>query len=172
MSETPRDTKNYCHEEAMRLRPPLAGRPTVYAVMGPSGIGKSWMCRQLAGDFEYVGYDEVPHKDFLDILYARAKVSTKPLLVDLLISTGTFIRRSKYLYDVVAVFVVEPEDVHRARLLSRGGEWTPSIGRRRETLKRRADRYAAFRGTQAECLAYLRGVLAANPPSQANPHRS
>lgn len=145
-------------KEATRL--PILPKPTVYLVAGPSGIGKTWLCGQLSHLVPYVNYD-VKHATFLDRLYEAATLNSV-VLIDMPIQISTFIKRNSWLYDVKAVFIEESEEVHVARLWSRGGEWTNSIESRRETLKKRAERYGVFKGTQTECLEYLRNAL--SPP--------
>ena len=129
-------------------------KPIILLVAGPSGIGKSWVCKQLIDKITYVGYDEVKRSIFDDkILHAATKDGI--VLIDMPIKVSTFIKRNEHLYNIMPAFIEEDENIHRDRLESRGGKWKDSIISRRDALKRRAKKYAHFVGTSAQVLHWL-----------------
>lgn len=129
-------------------------KPTILLVAGPSGIGKSWVCKQLARIVPYVGYDEGRHTTFYDRVYEATKTSDI-VLIDMPIKVSTFIKRNEHLYNILPAFIEEDELTHKSRLEGRGGTWKDSIISRREALRRRALKYAKFVGTSIQVVHWL-----------------
>lgn len=129
---------------------------TVYMVCGASGSGKSWVCKQLLDlPISYVSYDEVSKKDHLSTIQA----CTQPVLFDPCIKISTFIKKHKSDFNLVPIFIIESEEVMRARIEERGGTWTPHIMRRSLRMERLNEKYGLFAGTSTEVLQYLRESL-------------
>lgn len=150
--------KSLAIREKEANRPTFPVKPILYLVAAASGVGKTWVCRQLTDIVPYVSYDEGGSGTYFDRLYNQASIS--PILItDRPVGISTFIRRGARLYDIRAVFIHETEEVHLERLLARGGAWTPSITKRREVILKRAKVFGEFCGTSQEVLEYLKGTL-------------
>lgn len=130
-------------------------KPKLYMVAACSGSGKSWVCKQLTDKFDYVSYDDTRKKEHLDRLLSP---SDKPKLYDPPIKISTFFKRHSDKFDIHAVFILEEDDVVKARVESRGGEWTEHISKRNAAMRKRFDKYGDFAGTSQQVLDYLKGL--------------
>ncbi|MEM4726500.1 MAG: hypothetical protein QXG63_06125 [Nitrososphaerales archaeon] len=131
---------------------------TVYLLIGAPGAGKSWVANQLKHKFKYVSYDENPKKDHLTLL---REPTDRPIIYDPTFKISTFIRRHSHEFDIKLVAIRESEDVLKERILSRGGEWTPTIAKRNLDVQKRFAKYGAsgFIGTSQEVLNYLDSLI-------------
>ena len=127
--------------------------PTIYMVCGASGSGKSWVCRQLTEQYNYISYDENSKKKHIDLL--KGADQSRPTLYDPPIKISTFIKRHSHEFHIVPIFIIEDVNIVKDRILGRGGEWTDFIGRRCEAMKKRNAKYGVFSGTSQEVLDYL-----------------
>ena len=127
-------------------------KPKLYMVAGCSGSGKSWVCAQLVDKFDYVSYDYNRKKEHLDLLLAP---SDRPKLYDPPIKISTFFKRHSNKFDIHAVFILEDDEVVKARIIARGGEWTEHISKRNAAMRKRFEKYGEFSGTSQEVLDYL-----------------
>jgi hypothetical protein len=130
-------------------------KPKLYMVAACSGAGKSWVCQQLTDKFDYVSYDGNRKKHHLDLLLAP---SDKPKLYDPPIKISTFFKRYSDKFDIHAVFILEDDEVVKARIEARGGEWTEHIAKRNAAMHKRFAKYGNFAGTSQEVLDYLRSL--------------
>jgi group I intron endonuclease len=130
-------------------------KPVVYLVCGVSGSGKSWVCNQLKDIANYVSFDDTPKSDHLTLL----KESALPALYDPTFKISTFIKRNLESFDIRPVFIIESEDVIRARLLNRGGSFSEKTLNRMRAIDKRTVKYGIFSGTSQEVLDYLKKEL-------------
>lgn len=132
--------------------------PTVYLLIGAPSAGKSWVASQVLDKFEYVSYDSNSKNDHLGLLRAA---SDKPKLYDPTFKISTIIRRHSNEFNFILVSIYEAEEVLKARMTSRGGEWTDTIMKRNEVVKKRYEKYGVngFIGTSDEVLLYLKEEL-------------
>jgi group I intron endonuclease len=130
-------------------------RPTITLLIGAPSAGKSWVANQLLDSYDYISYDHNRKNTHLDLLAAP---SDKPKLYDPTFKIGTVIRRHSDQFNFVIVCIQESEAVLRERMVLRGGEWTDTIMKRSEQVRKRFEKYGngGFIGTAQECLDYLR----------------
>jgi len=131
-------------------------KPTVYMVCGVSGVGKSWVCRQLTNMFNYVSYDEVPKKEHLRCIIENN--TGKHSLYDPSINISTFIKRNSHQFDIRPIFIIEDEATIRSRLSQRGGTFTESAINRMRAIDARTKKYGIFSGNSLQVLEYLIGI--------------
>lgn len=129
-------------------------KPKLLIVIGCSGAGKSWVCKQLTELYHYVPYDETPRKELLTHLHAQP--SNLPILLDLPIKISTFIRRHSNEFDIRVVAIMGDFIRVKQQILSRGGRITPTIYKRWKIIQKRADKYAEFVGDSSSVLKYLK----------------
>jgi hypothetical protein len=144
--------KNLANAHQTPIKPP---KPIVYLVAGVSGAGKSWVCKQLIDKFTYVSYDANPKSKHAELL---KQPSDKPKLYDPPIKISTFIKRHSNEFDIRSIFIIEDEEVIKARLEQRGGKFTESAKKRMVAILNRSKKYGIFSGTSDEVLKYLQGV--------------
>jgi hypothetical protein len=132
----------------------LQTRPKLLIVIGCSGSGKSWVCRQLTDKYHYVPYDEIPRKYLM--LHLQSQRRDHPILLDLPIKISTFIRRHSDEFDVRVVAVMGDFLKVKQQILGRGGKITPTLYKRWKIIKKRADKYAEFVGDSEQVLEYLK----------------
>ena len=136
----------------------------IYLVVGVPGSGKSWCCEQLTEKFEYINHDGYIYLKrpghYLKVVLEKAKTAEKPLLIEAPFSVNeTKDPLEKAGYNVIPVFIIEPEPVLRARYLKREKKLIPQGHiTRMQTYAKRANEWKAFRGTSAEVYEYLKRV--------------
>jgi len=133
---------------------PNPSQPTIYIVSGIAGSGKSWVCNQLTGKFNYVSYDENRKKTHLDLL--RSTVKDKIALYDLNIKTSTFIRRHSHEFNIHFVTILGDFLQVKKQLKDRGGKITKSTYKRWKVMQKRAEKYGEFSGSSQEVYNYLK----------------
>jgi gluconate kinase len=150
----------------------------VVLVCGVAGAGKSWICRQLKDEYEYIPHDRCwshptasPSDDIdqpwgppgsksthlADVLTA-ARQATKTVLTEVPFGERQLKEDLEAAgVTVQPVFVVEDSATIRTRFVQREGS-LPSKGvmTRLAGLQARAQNWRAFWGTSDEVLAYLR----------------
>lgn len=160
------DSKEECVEVERRycgLNPnPRAIRVGIIMVVGVSGSGKSWVCRQLRG-VEYHPWDEnergISYCVKAETLY---KIKRVPVVIDPTVCVSWILKRLKArLLRVLMCVVLETEETVRERITARGGEFTEAMASRMARF-RFLSRYAWFSGTSAECLGKI--LEAVYPP--------
>lgn len=132
-----------------------ANKPTITLLIGAPSAGKSWVANQLLDKYDYISYDDNRKRTHLDLL---AKPSDKPKIYDPTFKISTMIRRHSNLFNFKIVCIYETEAELRERIASRGGDWTDTILKRNEQVKKRFLKYSngGFIGTSHEVLKYLR----------------
>ena len=130
--------------------------PNLLLIIGCSGSGKSWVCRQLTHLYHYVPYDETPKTKLLDIL--KSQPTDLPLLLDLPIKISTFIRRHSSEFNIRVVAIMGDFETVKQNLILRGGKITPTLPKRWAIIQKRADKYAEFVGDSEAVLRYVRGM--------------
>lgn len=126
----------------------------LFILIGAPGIGKTWLCNRLSNDFTIISSDR--NRDNIDEAIRSALQQDKPVLVDIPFRIKAFIERWRLtLPACVVVSLVEDEATHRARLASRGGEYTDSILKRVRRVDSIARRYGNISGTSDELLDRL-----------------
>lgn len=148
--------KNNTKEQYEEFKNEIEGykrnKQDLFLIAGCPASGKSWVCNQLTDKFNYVSYDKV-NKNYH--VYELLKNNSKPLLYDPTIKISTFTKRYRHLFNVRLIVIVEPEEVIKQRMLSRGGQITDTIKRR---IKRMCNlsKDCEFSGTSNEVLEYLK----------------
>ena len=135
----------------------LDDRQTVYMLIGAPASGKSWVANQLLDQYDYVSYDKNRKKDHLQLL---ANPSDKDKLYDPTFKISTMIRRHSDEFNFIIVCIHESEDVLRDRIASRNGQWTDTILKRNEQVRKRYEKYGngGIIGTSNEVLEYLKSL--------------
>lgn len=133
-------------------------RPTVYLLVGAPASGKSWVANQLLDQFTYISYDGNRKKTHLDLL---RQPSDKPILYDPTFKISTMIRRHSDEFNFVIVAIQEDEQTLRQRIANRGGEWTDTILKRNEQVRKRYEKYGngGFIGNSKEVLEHLLSIV-------------
>lgn len=138
----------------------LGPNRTIFMVTGPSGSGKSWVCRQLLDQVHYVDYDKTAESRRAAAL-AAATFQERPILFDPVSRVASYINRNPALKFRLAC-IVEPPEVILQRLQGRGSdmaELTPGILKRVDRTLAYSRRYAEFSGSSDQVLAWLRSQL-------------
>lgn len=133
--------------------------PTIYLLIGAPSAGKSWVANQLTDKFTYVSYDGTRKKDHLDLLREASK-QTNPILYDPTFKISTIIRRHSDEFIFKIVCIQEDEHTLKARMTQRGGEWTDTIMKRNEQVRKRYEKYGngGFIGNSSECFNFLKNI--------------
>jgi predicted ATPase len=135
----------------------------VYLVIGCPGAGKSWVCDQLAGTYNYVHHDlrvDMTGPAYVKAICAAAEDSTKPLLAEAPFSVSqTKEPLEKLGFDVVPVVIQETQGVIEGRYLKRENKKIPPGHiTRQSTYLDRAKQWKCFTGTSSQVLEHLRGL--------------
>jgi hypothetical protein len=133
----------------------------IYLVVGCPGSGKSWVCEQLAGQFNHVPHDdhmEDGGRGYVPALVQAARHGSLPVLAETPFSVSQIVEPlQEYGLVVVPVFIVENEDVLRERYREREGKEIPKGHLTRQiTYARRADELGAFCGDSEAVLEHLK----------------
>lgn len=136
----------------------LKGRK-LYLLCGVSGSGKTWVCKQLANEFNYVPHDE--HYSNIYAVCAHAAFgSSKPIITEC--PFGERIQRENFRdmgFDVEAVFVIEHPDLIARRYAQREGRpIRKEAYTRASSIVNRAREWGGFYGTSQQVLDYLKGL--------------
>lgn len=153
----------------------------VYMIAGVSGVGKSWICRQLKHKFEYVPHDvcwshpdAVPDLEAIDpqwgpkgsksihaeILIDVATKSKRPLITEVPFAERPLKEtlESNGL-SVVPVFVIEDPHTIAERYYQRERKELPkSAFSRASSILERAKEWGAFYGSSDQVLEHLKEV--------------
>jgi len=136
-------------------------KPVLYLITGASGVGKSWVCKQLKDHFNYLPFDGIRNKHHLNIL-RNPKMHSKPMLYDPTFKSSTFVRRygSKGTNEFDIHFIVVAGDfiTCKAQLINRGGKLTKTFYKRWKAMQARYRTYGEFIGSSSEVLKYLKEV--------------
>jgi predicted kinase len=129
----------------------------VTLVIGVPGSGKSWVCERLAGEeWRYIRHDD-HYNDQAEAIAIAARDGDRRLLADVPFGERTLRDRLVgYGLSVTPVFILESEEVIRARLTARDGAVREAWVTRLPGLVRRAADWGAFSGTAWEVLHHLR----------------
>lgn len=131
----------------------------VYLIVGVSGSGKTWVCKQLTDKFNYVPHDE-HFVGFEKVLLLEAQRATMPIITECpfgerLVKESLEAHKVK----VKPYFVVEPPDVCAERYLKREGkEITKAAYTRAYTIVKRALEWKAPMGNSEEILEKLKKI--------------
>ena len=163
-------------------------RKPIYLVVGVSGSGKSWACRQAADRFHYIPHDRCwthPDKEpwdpafvwaadlgddshylpgaksnHLEVLIAAAQIAKKPVLTEC--PFGERLLREGLEaagLRVIPIFVVEEPRLVAERYFAREGKELPKAAHTRAgSIGERAAEWEAFSGTSVEVLKFLKEV--------------
>ena len=130
----------------------ITNRRRVVLVSGPSGSGKSWVCRQVQ-KFPVVMWDKC--KDSEDFLKAIDEANSSVVVAEIPMMVSTHVKKLTHLgYWVDMVCVTESVETVRERLEQRGGHITDSVVARIKRFASLSNR-ATFFGTSMEVLAWL-----------------
>ena len=133
-------------------------KPSIYLLIGAPAAGKSWIANQLLDKFDYISYDNNRKKTHLDLLRTP---SSKPKLYDPTFKISTIIRRHSDEFNFIIFCIYEDESTLRSRINLREGEWTDTIMKRNEQVKKRFEKYGngGIIGTSLEVLTYLKTMV-------------
>lgn len=153
----------------------------VYLVVGATGSGKSWACRQVKDRFTYIPHDicwhhpsAKPDKDELDpkwgppgsesihleVISEMAKTAKKPILTECPFAERQLRADMESAgIKVIPVFVVEDPRIVAKRYEAREGKPLPKAAySRASTIINRAIDWNCFYGTSRAVLQYLQEV--------------
>lgn len=151
---------------------------TVYLVVGVSGSGKSWVCRQLADKFNYIPHDrcwthptarpsegldpkwgpEGCKSTHVETIVKEVRKSDRPILTEVPFGERK-IREDLEAAGVRVkpVFVIENPDIVASRYQKREGKpLHKAVYTRATTIKERAKEWGAYAGTSEQVLDHLR----------------
>lgn len=132
----------------------------VYLVVGVPCAGKSWVCEQLTGQYEYVPHDEYIGQSYVVGIAERMRTATKPLLIETPFSMSQIVGPLERAGVVVTpVFIIENHKTLEDRYQAREGK--PIISghlTRQQTYAERAQETGAFFGTSRDVLRHLQQV--------------
>ncbi len=152
----------------------------VYLVIGVSGSGKSWACRQVRDKFTYVPHDRcwihptAQPEDSIDpkwgppgsksvhieVLSKVVRTADKPVLTECPFAERKL--RQDLENDgiqVIPIFVIEPPETVKQRYEAREGNPIPKAAlTRATTLIERAREWGGFHGTSAQVAEHLKGL--------------
>lgn len=131
----------------------------IYLVAGVPASGKSWLCRQLTGQFDHVAHDDYIGKDYVGEITKRGHAAGKPLLIETPFSVSKIrepLQQSGF--DVTTLYVQEKSAELARRYKERAGLNLPTGHlTRQETYAQRAKTEGAFIGSSTDVLNRLRG---------------
>lgn len=151
---------------------------TVYLLIGVSGSGKSWVCRQVADKFNYIPHDRCWSHPFakpadgldpkwgpkgcksthVETLIKEAKTSEKPILTEVPFGERK-IREDLEAsgLTVKPVFVIEEPNVVASRYEAREKKPLHKAAiTRASSIKERAKEWGGYAGTSSDVLEYLK----------------
>jgi dephospho-CoA kinase len=127
-------------------------------LIGPPGIGKTWVCNKLENKCFIASHDKFKSK--LDEEIQRALEEETTIVVDIPFKIKAFIERWKEkIPDTTVIALVEPEEVHRERIAMRGGKFNETITRRIKRVASIAKRYADFVVSTEEALSIIEDMI-------------
>lgn len=127
----------------------------LFLVAGCPASGKSWVCKQIKDNCNYVSYDGV-NKNYH--IYELLKGNNKPLLYDPTIKVSTFTKRYGHLFNIRLVVINEDEKTINERMVNRGGVITETIKKRISKMNNLSKK-CEFSGTSSEVLEYIKKAL-------------
>jgi hypothetical protein len=134
----------------------------VYLVIGVPASGKSWACNQLKTKFEYVHHDGFIYLKnpaaYLTAVRTTAMGAQKPLLIEAPFSMGIMWDLEILGYNVTPIFILEKEEILRARYKQRERVEESIIQghlTRQETFRKRAIKAKAFMGDSTQVFNHL-----------------
>ncbi len=128
----------------------------IYLLIGSPGVGKTWITNQLKRRYTILEHDDYKN-NYVDAIVEAVNTSDKQIIANTPFGVSEL---TKALTDegikVVPVYVIEPENVLKARYKAREGRDIPQGHlTRQKTYKQRADATKAIQGTAKEILEYL-----------------
>jgi hypothetical protein len=134
----------------------------IYLLAGVPASGKSWICKQLKDQFDYVAHDDYigKHHDtrYVSAIMRMRDLATKPILIETPFSISKILEPlEQFGCDIEVVFIIEHENTLTFRYLERGGlPYSKGNLTRQETYLQRAKEGNNFFGTSSEVLEYLK----------------
>lgn len=138
---------------------PAPGPQKIVIVVGVPCAGKTWACKQLKEDYNYIPHDEYMHSHnaYLGAIIEASNTGKKPVLAEVPFSMSDIARvLSKHRLPHEFVFIIEHPETLKSRYETREGKEIP-VGHlsRQKTYEERADYLSAVKGTSTEILKYL-----------------
>lgn len=155
-------------------------KPKVVLVVGVSGSGKSWVCRQLTDKYHYLPHDRCwthPHakpKEGIDVewgpkgcqsthlpsIIEEASKADRPLITEVPFGERKLREDLQNAgMHVTVVFVIEDPEIVAKRYLARERRPLAKAAlSRAKSIVERAKEWRAFYGTSAEVLSHLRDL--------------
>lgn len=140
----------------------------IYMVVGCPASGKSWVCRQLRRQYDYLPHDDYMMGSkstsmYVEAIKAMHRDARKPLLIETPFSVSQIKDPLEKLgFRVVPVFILEKPDTLRKRYKAREGKDIPAGHLSRQaTYAQRAMDWQAFQGTSNHVLEYLKNAVPA-----------
>lgn len=134
---------------------------TLYLVVGVPGSGKTWVCSQLAEKFHLIHHDGYIYLKtpgaYVKAILEQAPTILRPILIEAPFSVSETVEPlEKAGYKITPFFIIEEEDVLRARYFARERKpIPPGHLTRTKTYFRRAWEGKHFYGTSDQVLAKL-----------------
>lgn len=131
----------------------------VYLIVGTPGSGKTWVCKQLEDQFDYLAHDDFPDdKSYVAAVKRLEDIADKPILIETPFSVsnvmGPLVDHGMV---VTPVFIIESAEITTKRYEERESKSIPKGHLTRiETYKKRALELDAFSGTSQEVLDYIK----------------
>lgn len=127
-------------------------------LIGPPGIGKTWLCEQLKDQCFIAAHDKF--RSSLDEEIEKALEGDIPIVVDIPFKIKAFIERWKAKVPNTIVFaLVEPEEIHRERIAKRNGKFNETIERRIKRVASIAKKHANFTVSTNNALFIIRKII-------------
>lgn len=139
-------------------------KQSIYLLVGVPGVGKTWVCNQIAHKFEYVHHDGFIYLKqpgaYLNAILEKAPSATKPLLIEAPFSISeTKDPLEKAGYKVIPIFIIEHETILMDRYQKREKKpIPPGHLTRMKTYLSRAKDWGSFHGTSRQVMEYLKTV--------------
>lgn len=152
----------------------------VYLVIGVSGSGKSWACKQARDKFTYVPHDRcwthptaMPENGadpkwgppgsksiHMEVLLKVSRIAEKPILTECPFAERKLRQDLESMgVKVIPIFVIEPPETVKQRYEAREGNPIPKAAlTRASTIIERANEWGGFQGTSAQVAEHLRAI--------------
>jgi hypothetical protein len=129
----------------------------IYMLVGQSGVGKTTMANMLSNKFTIIEYDDYNMKN-LDRAIRNNWFNKKPILLVVPVKISTLYKRYSIQYAIHMVAILEPTEIIKQRIISRGGTQFSSLKRRNKRLIVLAASLADFSGDFQTVLSYFQNL--------------
>lgn len=129
----------------------------IYLLVGSPGVGKTWVTSQLETHYQVMPHDAYIGKNYTQAVYEAAPKTSKSILIETPFSVSQIVEPlTKAGLEVIPMFIIENEAVHRERYETRSGKDLPKGHlTRTKTYLERAIAGKHFYGTAKQVLERL-----------------